>query len=65
MLYGIAKEITLVPGWSDIEYAVRRNFGGLDISELDPVAIFMEHHGTPQHVTKVTSPSVNTNKTTK
>ena len=53
MIFGVAKDKNLIPDWKDIEYAVRRNFGGLDVNDLDPVEIFMEHLDVPAHLRKV------------
>ncbi|XP_031561517.1 E3 ubiquitin-protein ligase RNF213-like [Actinia tenebrosa] len=50
LLRVIAEKKRLVPDWRDVEYAVRRNFGGLDVDELKPVDIFMEHLGIDDHV---------------
>lgn len=53
MLRVIAEEKHRVPDWRDVEYAVRRNFGGLDGSELNPVEIFMKHLDVKEHVRRV------------
>ncbi|KAK3715936.1 hypothetical protein QZH41_016501 [Actinostola sp. cb2023] len=64
MIFGVAKDKKRIPNWKDVEYAVRRNFGGLDVNDLDPVEIFMKHlHGTlldvPLHLRKVNNESEN------
>lgn len=50
MIYSKAKDTHLVPDWDIVEYAVRRNFGGLHDVDFDPVQIFREHlDAPPQH----------------
>ena len=41
MVYKTAEEHGREPRWTEIEQAIRRNFGGLDA--IDPVEIFMKH----------------------
>ena len=41
MVYKTAEEHGREPRWTEIEQAIRRNFGGLDA--IDPVGIFMKH----------------------
>lgn len=42
MVYNQSQRTKLVPSWSMIQYAVRRNFGGLDVG-FDPVSIFRKY----------------------
>jgi hypothetical protein len=41
MVYSIAAEKKDKPSWTELEHAIRRNFGGLD--EIDAVEIFRKH----------------------
>lgn len=41
MVYSIAAEKREMLVWSELEHAIRRNFGGLD--EIDAVKIFAKH----------------------
>ena len=52
MVYKMAEEHGREPRWSEIEHAIRRNFGGLD--EVDPVKIFKKQfpYGRNQMVRK-------------
>ena len=50
MVYNIAAEQKRAPQWPEVEYAIRRNFGGLDLTsnqhhdqDQDPVKIFQQH----------------------
>ena len=42
MVFSAAKDKPLV-SWEDVEYAVRRNFGGLEENDFHPVEMFMEN----------------------
>jgi len=52
MVYSIAanKEDNL--SWTELEHAIRRNFGGLD--EIDAVEVFSKHVGSGFHHVQVT-----------
>ena len=50
MVYNIAAEQKREPQWPELEHAIRRNFGGLDLTsnqhpdqDQDPVKIFQQY----------------------
>ena len=42
MLYWMCEKSNCPPTWPQLEHAIKRNFGGLESTELDPVKIFMD-----------------------
>ena len=42
MLYWMVDKSGNPPTWPQLEHAIKRNFGGLESTELDPVKIFMD-----------------------
>ena len=42
MLYWMCDKSDNPPTWPQLEHAIKRNFGGLESTELDPVKIFMD-----------------------
>ena len=63
MLYWMCEKSGASPTWAQLEHAIRRNFGGLESEELDPLKIFMnklptlrdppELSGIPEEVSSV------------
>ena len=41
MLYWMCDKSGVGPTWPQLEHAIRRNFGGLDADDFDPVKEFM------------------------
>ena len=42
MLYWMCEKSCNPPTWPQLEHAIKRNFGGLESEELDPVKIFTD-----------------------
>lgn len=42
MLYHMCKKSESPPTWPQLEHAIKRNFGGLELEELDPYEVFEE-----------------------
>ena len=42
MLYWMCEKSGNPPTWPQLEHAIKRNFGGLESEELNPVKIFMD-----------------------
>ena len=63
MLYSMCEKSNNPPTWPQLEHAIKRNFGGLESTELDPVKIFTDKlprrreppdlTGIPEGVTKL------------
>ena len=52
MVYSIAAEQKREPRWRELEHAIRRNFGGLDLDpDKDPVRIFQQNFARVCHHT--------------
>ena len=50
MVYSIAAEQKREPRWPELEHAIRRNFGGLDLDpDKDPVTIFHQNFARVCH----------------
>ena len=54
MVYSIAAEQKREPRWPELEHAIRRNFGGLDLDpdkdpDKDPVKIFQQNFARVCH----------------
>ena len=43
MMYWMCNQSGHPPTWPQIEHAIRRNFGGLDGTELDPIEEFRKN----------------------
>ena len=46
MVYGYAKKNRRTPTWRMLEHCIMRNFGGLEISKLEPLKIFTQKLNT-------------------
>ena len=42
MLYWMCEKSGNPPTWPQLEHAIKRNFGGLESKDFDPVKIFMD-----------------------
>ena len=42
MLYWMCEKSGCPPTWPQLEHDIKRNFGGLESKDLDPVKVFMD-----------------------
>ena len=63
MLYWMCEKSGIPITWPQLEHAIKRNFGGLESEDLDPLKIFMDKlpctreppdlSGFPEHVSSL------------